>query len=128
MILIIGGAYQGKLAYAQGRFPVAEDEIYYCGDSAIAADMPENKKLVYEIDKWILALVRADIDVEPMIRRFIAANPEAVVIANDISSGVVPADPVLRRWREATGRSLAALSESAEEVQRLFCGIPTRLK
>jgi len=125
VILIFGGAYQGKFAYAQERFGLTESDIYKCGEDT---DMPENKRLIYEIDKWILALVKVCMDTEEMTRWFIERNPNAVVICNDVSCGIVPMDAVLRKWREAVGRSLAELSRCSNEVVRLFCGIPTRIK
>ena len=126
MILIFGGVYQGKLAYALDRFNMNKNDVYKCGGDD--ADMPKNKKILYEIDQWILALVKSDMDVEEAIGQFIDANRDAIVICNDISCGVVPADPVFRKWREATGRSLAMLSQKSDEVVRLFCGIPTKIK
>jgi len=125
MILIFGGAYQGKLAYALERFNLNENDIYKCGEPG---GPPENKKIIYEIDKWILDLLKSDIDVEKATRQFIEINPDAIVICNDISCGVVPIDPIMRKWREAVGRTLAELSQESNEVIRLFCGIPTRIK
>ena len=126
MIFIFGGAYQGKLAYALDRFGLADDDVYFCVEEDAA--MPANKKIFYEIEKWILALIRADADVADWLRRFIAANADAIVICTDISCGVVPVDPEKRRWREAVGRSMAELSRCSKEVTRLFCGMPTRIK
>ena len=125
MILIFGGAYQGKLDYALERFNLTDSDVYKCGETE---GPPENKKIIYEIDKWILDLVKADIDIEKATRQFIEINPDAIVICNDISCGIVPIDPVMRKWREAVGRTLAALSQKSDEVVRLFCGIPTRIK
>ena len=126
MILIFGGAYQGKLAYALERFGLMDSDVYRCGEEN--AGMPEHKKIYYEIDKWLLALIKADADIAGALRRFIQCNSEAVVICNDISCGVVPIDKTQRKWREAVGKSLAELSHSSSEVIRLFCGIPTRIK
>jgi adenosyl cobinamide kinase/adenosyl cobinamide phosphate guanylyltransferase len=109
MILIVGGAYQGKLVYAMERFNLTENDVH-------------------RIDKWILELIQANIDVEETVQQFINDNPDAVVICDDISCGVVPIDPVMRKWREAVGRTLTKLSQASNEVIRLFCGIPTRLK
>ena len=130
MILIFGGVYQGKLDYALNRFGLAENEVFFCRDTDINAPdgTSAGKKIVYEIDKWILALVKADINVTEKIKQFASDNTEAVVICNDISCGVVPVDPVLRKWREETGRAAGYLSQCADEVVRLFCGIPARLK
>jgi len=126
MTLLFGGAYQGKLDYALKRFNLTQDDVFLCDNDDTC--LPENKKIIYEIDKWILALLKKDIDVGQAMRRFIDNNKDAIVICNDISCGVVPVDPLLRKWREATGRCLAALSRESDEVVRLFCAIPTRIK
>jgi len=125
MVLIFGGAYQGKLAYALERFGLSRDDAHFCHETRV--DAPKGK-IVYEIDKWILALVRANADVAQSVERLAADSPDAIVICNDISCGVVPVDSVLRKWREETGRALARLALRSDEVVRLFCGIPTRIK
>jgi adenosyl cobinamide kinase/adenosyl cobinamide phosphate guanylyltransferase len=125
MTLIFGGAYQGKLAYALERFNLTESDVSRCDSDEI--NMPANR-IIYEVDKWILALVKKEADVEEAVRQFIVANKDAVIICSDISCGVVPTDPVLRKWREAVGKTLAALSHNSDEVIRLFCGIQTRIK
>ena len=126
MILLFGGVYQGKLAYALDRFSLGENDVYKCSEDDISA--PADKKIVYEIDRWILALVKSGIDVDTAVRKLMHDNQEAVVICNDISGGIVPLDPIQRKWREAVGRSMAELSRVSVEVLRLFCGIPTRIK
>jgi len=125
MVLIIGGSYQGKLAYALDRFGLTDEDVYRCSDDP---GLPQGKKVIYEIDKWVLALTKAGADTEEAAQWFMENNAEAVVICNDISCGIVPEDAVLRKWREAVGRALAELSRHSDEVVRLFCGIPTRIK
>ena len=126
MILIFGGAYQGKLTYAMENFGHTDEQIYRCSDKDTS--IPCNKKVVYEIDRWILALVQTKANIPEQVAQFMKENREAIVICNDISCGVVPIDDTLRKWREETGRALAMLTEQSEEVIRLFCGIPTRIK
>jgi len=126
MILILGGVYQGKLAYALERFGLAEADVCFCNEEDTAA--PAGKRIVYEIDRWVLALVRADMDVGGKIGQFMENNRDAIVICNDISCGVVPVDSMLRKWREAVGKSLALLAQHSDEVIRLFFGISARLK
>jgi len=108
MILIFGGVYQGKTAYAKEHF----------GD----------RKIIENIDRWILSLVEADEDVLQKIKELISENENAVIICNDISNGVVPEDPVLRKWREETGRAMGMLAQHSDEVIRMFCGIATKIK
>ena len=126
MVLIIGGAYQGKLDYALGRFGLTDGDVYRCEIDNV--ETPAGKCAVYGLDKWILALLKAGMDTAEAVRRFADANGAAVVICDDISCGVVPIDPLERKWREATGRALVELTKSADEVVRMFCGIPTKLK
>jgi len=125
MILIFGGAYQGKLDYALSRFGLTKEDVHQCDEDCFAL---KKKKIIYEIDKWILALVKADADVGGEVHRFIDDHVNAIVICNDISCGVVPIGATLRAWREAVGRSLGTLSRASDEVIRVFCGIPARLK
>ena len=126
MILIFGGAYQGKLAYALEYYKLTENDVYYCSDDCTA--LPCNKKIIYEIDKWILALIREGKNVSETINEFIESNKDTIVVCNDVSCGIVPTDEVLRKWREETGRAMAALAGHSLEVTRLFCGIPTKIK
>ena len=125
MILIFGGSYQGKLSYALDKYGLSGNDVYKCGEDTT---LPSGKKIIYEIDKWIFMLTKAGINTEEEICQFIARNPNAIVICNDISCGIVPANAELRKWREAVGRSLAVLSRNSNEVIRLFCGIPSRIK
>jgi len=125
LILIFGGAYQGKLDYALERFSAKENQVYRCNNEDTS--MPSGK-IIYEIDRWILALIQADADVAENIRNFAVINKDAIVICNDISCGIVPIDAVMRKWREETGRALAVLARHSSQVVRLFCGIPSKVK
>jgi len=131
MILIFGGAYQGKLAYAFKKYGLDERSVYRC--SVDDTEMPRDKEIIYEIDKWVLALIRAGYNGEKLRGKLTdfeeyVCGSDAVIICNDISCGVVPVDSHFRLWREAVGRMLAVLSENSERVVRLFCGIPTIIK
>ena len=126
MVLIFGGAYQGKLEYAQTRFRLLQDDVIVCTEENIVC--PEGKKIVYDVDRWILALIKEERNISEEVERFLSKNYESIVICNDISCGVVPIDPLLRKWREEVGRLLGLLAQQSAEVIRLYCGIPTILK
>ena len=127
MTLIFGGAYQGKLAYAQSQYAVKDADIYHCNDET-AADLPGDKKIINNIDQWILAQIKAEADIPTAITHFINANPTAIVICTDISCGIVPMDATMRKWRDQVGRAMAQLSAASDQVVRMFCGIPTKIK
>ena len=126
MILVFGGVYQGKLSYALERFGLADSDVCRCDDDDVRA--PAGAAIIYELDKWLLALVKAGDDTDGAVNKFVEGNGGAVVICNDITCGVVPVDPLMRKWREAVGRALAELAGVSDEVVRLFCGIPMRIK
>ena len=121
MILITGGSYQGKLSYAKARFGFTDADICLGG-------VDFGKKCLAYVERWALEEVRAGKEPADLFRAHIDALRDSVVITTDISGGVVPMDPVLRAWREACGRMNSYLTSQSDEVWRLFCGIPQRLK
>ena len=58
----------------------------------------------------------------------LAANPEIILICDEVGSGVVPADPEQRLRREQVGRLCCRLAARAERVERIFCGLSMVLK
>lgn len=126
MILVIGGSYQGKLSFARQRFGLAEREIQLCDENTDAMDF--SRRCIAYIDRFALNRVRADAEPAEALGTDPGLYKDAVFVANDISGGVVPVDPVLRAWREACGRMNLKLAREADEVWRLFCGIPQRIK
>lgn len=126
MVLIYGGAYQGKREYARARFPSAW--IYECAADDPSFPAASGAAVICGFEQWVRALVRAGRAVQPEVEAFLDAAGDCVILCTDISCGLVPADPELRAWREETGRAVAAAALRADEVIRIFCGIPTKLK
>ena len=119
MDFITGGAFQGKLDFARKIFGIRDEEIYTCTDGC-APDW--NCRCIQHLERYVYYCVRNDIVPELSFRS------DAVLIGDDIFCGVVPIDPVERSWREETGRYFGRISNAAESVHRLFCGLPLRLK
>ena len=126
MILIIGGSYQGKLDFARERFGLVASDIQICDENTDALNF--SRRCVAYIDRWALDAVKAGLEPVDTFRANADRWKDSIVITTDISSGIVPMDPVLRAWREACGRMNSYLAAQADEVWRLFCGIPQRLK
>ena len=65
----------------------------------------------------------------PFLRRVILEkNREIIIVCDEIGCGLVPVDAFEREYREAVGRILSALAGEAERVDRVVCGIGTRIK
>jgi hypothetical protein len=125
MTLVFGGAYQGKLAYVTERFGVSDRDISRCGEDGT---FDPAAPVVVGLERFSLACVRAGKEPLDELCARCADRSGKVFVADDISCGIVPIDPVLREWREAHGRMMNALSREADGVVRLFCGIPQVLK
>ena len=125
MELIIGGAYQGKLDYARKTYNLKETDIHFCTEETFA---DFEKKCVCGIEEFVMYCLKQGVSA----RETLEANREkwenSVFICREIFSGIVPTDPILRAWRDETGRVLTWLSQDAASVTRLFCGIPQKLK
>ncbi len=112
MILVVGGIASGKHTYAESLGYAAEDF-----DEGVLAD----GKVLYALEE----LLR---DGGLSEDAFAAVCAKDVVICCEVGSGVVPLDKGERAWRELVGRTVGRLSERADQVVRMVCGIPTTLK
>lgn len=124
MILIIGGAYQGKLDFAKTAFTLPEDEIFTCGN----AEIDFSKRCINSIEEFSLACVQTGSDPSKYFKMHKEEWKDSILICEDIFCGVVPMGAEMRAWRQATGRLCQYLSREAEQVSRIFCGLEQRLK
>ena len=113
MILIFGGAYQGKTAFARETF--GEDADIRGGLEQFTweccAEDPGRRREAAE-----------------EMRRTKAEWQDQILIITDVSQGIVPTDERTRAFREMNGRLMLYLASEAEEVYRVFCGIGKRIK
>lgn len=126
MILIIGGAFQGKRAYAQetlGFLPKQMADGAQCGLGEI-----HSCRCMYHFHEWVRRRMPDLGDLETEAQRIFEANPEVVLIANELGCGVVPVDAFDRQFRETEGRLLTCLAKRSTEVHRVVCGIGTVIK
>ena len=124
MILVIGGAFQGKRQFAReisgledwadGRI-CGEDELVTCGG-------------MVDFHEYIRNRLAEGRDCTGIPERVMRANPGVVLTANELGCGVVPVDAFDRRYRETVGRVCTGLAAEAEAVYRVICGIGVRIK
>ena len=124
MILIFGGAYQGKLEYAKENWNISDDDIFTCTEML---ELDPAKKVYYGLERFIYACVLESKEPKDVISQ-IGDVTSKIFIVNDISQGVVPIEADRRAWREAVGRTMLWLGKNADEVHRVFCGLGQRLK
>lgn len=146
MRLIIGGAFQGKLEYAQKTYRITEGWIdgRSCEPGAIGSC-----RGIHHFHEYIKRMLEAGADsaadretvcfkagdltrLEQQAEQFAdwlcRTNPELVVVSNELGYGIVPMEQSDRLWRETVGRICTCLAARAEEVVRVVCGLGIRLK
>lgn len=104
MKLYIGG-------YCQGQAELAEKENPGC-------------ELFYDFHET----VRGKENPRDFAQQFCVEHPDAVIIADEVGSGIVPINAADRAFREAVGRALCVIAQNAESVTRVVCGIGVRIK
>lgn len=126
MILIIGGAYQGKLEYALNL--TGYDKIDFLDGKTCELDEIFQAKGINGFQDYIKRYLEYSQDMNGLAERLMEENPKLVVVTNELGYGVVPCEASDRRWREATGRICTKLAKSANKVIRVVCGIGMVLK
>ena len=120
MVLIIGGAYQGKLDFAKEAFALEEGDIHICG----SGEIDFSRRCIYALEEFTWDHP----DPIGYFREHREDWQDSVLIMRDLFCGVVPMDPDIRLWRQKTGRLSQYLSREAQQVSRIFCGLEQRLK
>lgn len=129
MKLIIGGAWQGKLTYAlqTANIETKDGETVAEGaeDSFQAA---LECRIIHNFHEYVRRLLKEEKDPDQLIRDIVEHNPDVIITINELGCGIVPQDPFDRRWRESAGRAAVKLAKYSDEVYRMVCGIPARIK
>lgn len=150
MEVYFGGAFQGKLEYVlekKGCLKVAD------GAGCSLKDIKEAqvlnhlhlyiKRLTYKegaaynttvddtitTDDTITANTTAKtMSAAEIINDIYEANPDIILICDEVGGGIVPLKKEDRIYREAVGRALCCAVKKSDRVERVMCGIGQCLK
>lgn len=113
MVLIVGGEGAGKRTFAESLgFMRAE----------IADAVLDGRPVVCHVEQMVFRdAAAAPKLLEPLSKK-------AVVICNEVGSGVIPVSYETRLAREAVGRLTILLAQRATCVVRMVCGVPSVIK
>lgn len=122
--MIIGGAYQGKAAYAKAQFPDV--------DWKFGGEITEEELLKVEgvlgFQEYIRKALKAGEDLTGLAEKLAQQDTDVILVSEEVGYGIVPADAFERQYREAVGRVCTALAAKSRRVTRVVCGIGTVLK
>lgn len=124
MIMIIGGAFQGKNAYAKKEYAKlswTDGELLEREDLACVEG-------INGLHAFIRKEMKAGNDVTELAEELIEKNPDVVIISEEVGYGVVPMDAFDREYREKVGRICTKLAAYSEKVVRVVCGMGMVIK
>lgn len=124
MILIFGGAYNGKLKVVKKKYDINNNEIFYCIDQYLKFD----KKVLSGLHIFTRACVLNEINPIEILENNTNYLKDKIIICDEINSGIVPIEKLDRVWREETGRVLQYLTKYSSSVYRIFFGLEEKLK
>lgn len=115
MIFIIGGACQGKTAYAK--------EL-----------LGENGQLADDYHRQVWRQLKEGKDPLALAESFLQKKKEEgrkgelVIVSSETGCGLVPVDSFEREYRELCGRVNCYFAKEASRVFRVICGIGSQIK
>lgn len=134
MILVIGGAYQGKEEYVRnllreesaGMRKAGEYEIVNAYHLKIKEQMKAGEEPL-EAARALLEAVEGKTSPDDA-EECHGSGKTLVVICDEVGCGVVPMDAFERAWREKVGRVCCYFAKEAAQVIRVVCGVGSRIK
>jgi adenosyl cobinamide kinase/adenosyl cobinamide phosphate guanylyltransferase len=126
LILITGGAYQGKLTFAKKVCHLEAPTIM--NGSSDLSSVEGKIDIINGIHLYIHKLLVKGQDPWEKVRAYVEKNPNTIVIVDELGCGIVPMEASDREWREITGRICCWLANESSAVYRVICGVGTKIK
>lgn len=126
MLLIVGGAFQGKLEAAKNLTGLSEADFV---DGAVCP-MEEiyTAKGIRHFHEYIRRMLQEQQSLGGFLTKLHGQNPDIVLISTELGYGVVPIEPFDRLYRESTGRICCEAARLSKKVYRVIAGIPCCIK
>lgn len=101
-------------------------------EEPFAIDLAVRESMILDcIPMWLnnLFFAEREAEWEPILERLIGAMPrDIVIVTNEIGMGVIPADPMSRRYGLTLGLINARLAAAVDRVELMVAGLPLRVK
>ena len=116
----------GKRAYAESLYK--NFDFIYDLESCEPEIIEEGFNLILNLQAGTKNLLSRNINVLEFFESKLEILRDSILIGDEISSGVIPIEKFERQWRDETGRLYQFLAKEADTVDRIFAGLPLRLK
>lgn len=135
MELVIGGCFQGKLAYAKQELArqgilVGTEEIIEGAQIRMALEESRPVRILNHLHLWVRDRMEAGREAElmPGLETLLLKYPDLWIVCDEVGYGVVPIEKTERAYRETVGRLLCFLAQKAEHMVRIVGGMPMTIK
>ena len=125
MILVVGGAFQGKYKFACEKLGLTEG--WADGDTCQYGDIFHCRGIQH-FHRYVKRAMEKKVDLTNLAGEIMEKNPDIMILTNELGSGVVPIDQFDRRYRDELGRICEELAAEADVVYRVICGIGMVIK
>ena len=126
MILITGGAFQGKCSYAKQEYGVAQQNIV---DGEVSdKEVLFHAEVIDHFHLFIQKMIENQENTKLFLEELLVKNPEVIIITTELGCGIVPINAKDRAFREEMGRISVFLAKRAKRVIRMICGIGMEIK
>ncbi len=100
--------------------------------AALSAVPPRTTVLIDGLTLWLAAVLEgANGNVQEVIGKAVsrmAELPQLIVVSDDVSGGLVPPDPLARRFRDLAGEMHQQVAAVCDRVVLVTAGLPLELK
>ena len=123
------GKYMGKLAYALTLYG---ENASVCDLAGLSFEEMPVEMFKADIVVNLQAGVRSILERREPARVFFENAlwrlTDKILIGDEVGAGIVPMDPFERLWRDETGFVYQTIAARADIVDRVWAGLPARLK
>lgn len=143
MQIVIGGAFNGKNKWVRERTKNLESvewmNLKEDSKKVNLKQIKESTLIVSGIEEWTKSYLENETmdEARESLKKWMeelflwekrTENGQMILIANDISKGIVPIDKKDRDWRDLTGWFYQDLIKKADRVDEIWYGLSRQLK
>ncbi|MDO4452860.1 MAG: bifunctional adenosylcobinamide kinase/adenosylcobinamide-phosphate guanylyltransferase [Eubacteriales bacterium] len=126
MILVTGGAFQGKKEYVTRQFGILPQEM--TDGAKCSWDELRQCRCLVHFHLFIKRMMEGQEDPSDLCEILMEENPDLIIVTNEVGYGIVPMERFEREYREKCGRICCEIAKEAVEVHRVICGIGQVIK
>ena len=130
MHIVFGGAFNGKRHYVKEQLK-SQDSDWYEGRLP-EPGVAETIVVVAGLELWVKQQLERGLSEEQLIglvkRTAGHGQTQQIWILTDLNRGIVPTERLEREMRDVLGRLYQLLFSEAQEITRIWYGIPEKIK